>query len=87
MSLAPPCCAGRAANCLPTGPLPTGDLSLLCALPLTTAPHPTPLVTLTRVVLPFCPGMHQLPPTRPPMRLCHWTWQGPVSRPRLSATC
>ena len=56
MSLAPPCCAGRAANCMPTGPLPTGDLSLLCALPLTTAPHPTPLVTLTRVVLPFCPG-------------------------------
>ena len=53
MNLAPPCCAGRAANCMPTGPLPTDDLSQLCALPLTTAPHPTPLVTLTRVVLPL----------------------------------
>ena len=51
MNLAPPCCAGRAANCMPTGPLPTDDLSQLCALPLTTAPHPTPLVTLTRVIL------------------------------------
>ena len=38
MSLAPPCCAGRAANCMPTGPLPTDDLSHLCALPLT-KPH------------------------------------------------
>ena len=41
MSLATPCCAGRAAICLPSGPLPTDDLSHLCALPLTTATHPT----------------------------------------------
>ena len=41
MSLATPCCAGGAAICLPSGPLPTDDLSHLCALPLTTATHPT----------------------------------------------
>ena len=65
MNLAPPCCAGRAANCMPTGPLPTDDLSHLCALPLTTAPHPTPLVTLTRVFLPLpwvAPAAANLPP-------------------------
>ena len=87
MNLAPPCCAGRAANCMPTGPLPTDDLSQLCALPLTTAPHPTPLVTLTRVVLPFALGCTSCHQPAPPMRLSHWTWQGPVPRPRLSATC
>ena len=68
MSLATPCCAGRAAICLPSGPLPTDDLSHLCALPLTTATHPTTSHADTCCPSP-CPGQHPPchvhPPTDP----------------------
>ena len=47
MSPATPCYTGRAAIVLPTGPIPTNDLSHLCALLLTTA---------TRVGHPFALG-------------------------------
>ena len=87
MGQAPPCYAGRAAICLPTGPLPTDDLSHLCALPLTTAPHPIPLVAPTRVALPFAPGCTSCLQPSPPIGIAtghgKGQFQGHARAPRV----
>ena len=87
MGQAPPCYAGRAAICFSTGPLPTDDLSHLCALPLTTAPHPIPLVAPTRVVLPFAPGCTSCLQPSPPIGIAtghgKGQFQGHARAPRV----